>query len=110
MLQPIRVVITNFPEGKTEELEAVNNPGDETAGKRLVPFSRELFIERDDFAESAAAEIYFPSQTRRRSAFEICLYHQVRRSRERYRRQHHRTTLHRRPRQQDRRRDLRAQG
>ncbi|MEI6196068.1 MAG: glutamine--tRNA ligase/YqeY domain fusion protein [Verrucomicrobiota bacterium] len=51
VLHPIKVVITNFPEGKTEELEAVNHPADETAGKRMIPFSRELFIEREDFAE-----------------------------------------------------------
>ena len=51
VLHPIKVVITNFPEGKTEELEAVNHPLDESAGKRLIPFSRELFIEREDFAE-----------------------------------------------------------
>ena len=51
VLRPIKVVITNFPEGKTEELDAVNNPEDENAGKRKLPFSRELFIERDDFAE-----------------------------------------------------------
>ncbi|PAW80889.1 MAG: glutamine--tRNA ligase [Pedosphaera sp. Tous-C6FEB] len=51
VLRPIKVVITNYPEGQTEELDAVNNPEDETAGKRKIPFSRELFIERDDFAE-----------------------------------------------------------
>ncbi len=51
VLRPIKVVITNYPEGKTEELDAVNNPEDEAAGKRKIPFSRELFIERDDFAE-----------------------------------------------------------
>jgi glutaminyl-tRNA synthetase len=51
VLRPIKVVITNYPEGKVEELDAVNNPEDETAGKRKVPFSRELYIERDDFAE-----------------------------------------------------------
>ena len=51
VLRPIKVVITNFPEGKVEELDATNNPEDETAGKRKVPFSRELYIERDDFAE-----------------------------------------------------------
>lgn len=51
VLRPIKVVITNYPEGKTEELEATNNPEDENAGKRKIPFSRELFIERDDFAE-----------------------------------------------------------
>ena len=49
VLRPIKVVITNFPEGKIEELDAVNNPEDEHAGKRKIPFTRELFIERDDF-------------------------------------------------------------
>jgi glutaminyl-tRNA synthetase len=51
VLRPIKVVITNYPEGKVEELDAINNPEDENAGKRKVPFSREIFIERDDFAE-----------------------------------------------------------
>jgi glutaminyl-tRNA synthetase len=51
VLRPVKVVITNFPEGKTEELDAINNPEDENAGKRKIPFSREIFIERDDFAE-----------------------------------------------------------
>ncbi|TAL04108.1 MAG: glutamine--tRNA ligase, partial [Verrucomicrobia bacterium] len=51
VLRPIKVVITNFPEGKTEELDAVNNPEDPNAGKRKIPFTRELFIERDDFQE-----------------------------------------------------------
>jgi glutaminyl-tRNA synthetase len=52
VLRPIKVVITNYPAGQTEELDATNNPEDEAAGKRKVPFSRELFIERDDFAEA----------------------------------------------------------
>ena len=52
VLRPLRVVITNYPEGKTEEMEIENNPEDETHGKRLVPFSRELFIEQDDFMEN----------------------------------------------------------
>ena len=51
VLRPIKVVITNFPEGKTEELNAVNNPEAPETGTRKMPFSRELFIERDDFAE-----------------------------------------------------------
>jgi glutaminyl-tRNA synthetase len=51
VLRPIKVVIMNFAEGKTEELDAVNNPEDESAGKRKIPFSRELFIEQDDFKE-----------------------------------------------------------
>src|SRR5208282_4421521 len=51
VLRPIKVVITNYPEGKSEELDAVNNPEDEAAGKRKIPFSRELYIEQDDFKE-----------------------------------------------------------
>jgi glutaminyl-tRNA synthetase len=51
VLRPIKVVLTNYPEGKTEELDAVNNPEDENAGTRKIPFSRELFIEQDDFKE-----------------------------------------------------------
>ena len=45
MLRPIKVVLTNYPEGKVEELDAVNNPEDPSAGTRKVPFSRELFID-----------------------------------------------------------------
>lgn len=52
VLNPIKVVITNYPEGKVEELDAVNNPEDETAGTRKISFSRELYIERDDFMEN----------------------------------------------------------
>ena len=51
VLRPLKVVITNLPENHFEELDAVNNPEDEAAGKRKVPFSRELYIEQDDFAE-----------------------------------------------------------
>jgi glutaminyl-tRNA synthetase len=52
VLRPIKVVITNFPEGKTEELDATNNPEDPNAGTRKIPFTRELFIEQDDFKET----------------------------------------------------------
>jgi glutaminyl-tRNA synthetase len=51
VLRPLKVVIDNYPEGQTEEMEAINNPEDESAGKRKVPFSRELYIEQDDFRE-----------------------------------------------------------
>ncbi len=51
VLRPLRVVITNYPEGQVEELEAINNPEDETMGTRKVPFSRVLYIEQDDFRE-----------------------------------------------------------
>jgi glutaminyl-tRNA synthetase len=52
VLRPIKVVLTNYPEGQVEELDAVNNPEDANAGTRKVPFSRELFIDHDDFMES----------------------------------------------------------
>ncbi|NUP88542.1 MAG: glutamine--tRNA ligase/YqeY domain fusion protein [Candidatus Sumerlaeia bacterium] len=51
VLRPLRVVLTNYPEGQTEQLEAVNNPENPDAGSRPVPFSRVLYIERDDFRE-----------------------------------------------------------
>ena len=51
VLRPLLVVIENYPEGQSEELDAVNNPEDESAGTRKVPFSRVLYIERDDFRE-----------------------------------------------------------
>ena len=51
VLRPIKVVLENYPEGRVEELEAVNNPEDASMGTRKVPFSRELYIERDDFRE-----------------------------------------------------------
>lgn len=51
VLRPLKVVIENYPEGQSEELEAVNNPQDPTAGTRKVPFGRELWIDRDDFLE-----------------------------------------------------------
>ncbi len=51
VLNPLKVVITNYPEGQTDMLDAINNPEDESAGSRQVPFSRELYIEQDDFME-----------------------------------------------------------
>jgi len=58
VLRPIKVVITNFPADRTEQLEAVNNPEDETAGKRQVPFTRELYIEQDDFMETPPPKFF----------------------------------------------------
>ena len=52
VLDPIKLIIDNYPENQTEELEAINNPEDETAGTRVLPFSKELYIERDDFMEN----------------------------------------------------------
>ena len=51
VLRPLKVVLTNYPEDKTEELEAVNNPSDPAAGTRKLPFTRELYIDREDFME-----------------------------------------------------------
>jgi len=51
VLNPLKVIIDNYPEGQVEEIECVNNPEDESMGARLVPFSRELYIEREDFRE-----------------------------------------------------------
>jgi len=52
VMKPLKVVITNYPEGQTEELEAVNNPENASEGTRNVPFGRELYIEQDDFMEN----------------------------------------------------------
>ncbi|MBM3145834.1 MAG: glutamine--tRNA ligase/YqeY domain fusion protein [Chloroflexi bacterium] len=52
VLHPVKVVITNYPEGQVDELEAINNPEDESAGTRKVTFSREIYIEREDFHEN----------------------------------------------------------
>lgn len=58
VLNPLKVTITNYPEGQTEEMEAINNPEDESAGSRKIPFSRELYIERTDFLENAPRKYY----------------------------------------------------
>ena len=58
VLNPIKVVITNYPEGETEMISCVNNPEDESAGHREVPFSREVYIERDDFMEVPPKKYY----------------------------------------------------
>src|ERR1035441_5107329 len=58
VLRPLRVVIDNYPEGQVEELEAVNNPEDLAAGTRKVPFSRELYIEQDDFRENPPKKFF----------------------------------------------------
>ncbi len=58
VLDPLRVVITNYPEGQTEEMEVPNNPEDPSAGTRKVTFSRELWIERDDFMEEPVRKFF----------------------------------------------------
>lgn len=58
VIDPLKVVITNYPEDKEEQFSAVNNPENETAGKRSVPFSREIFIDRSDFMENPSKKYY----------------------------------------------------
>jgi glutaminyl-tRNA synthetase len=58
VLRPLKVVIENYPEGESEELDAVNNPEDAAAGSRKVPFSRELFIESEDFMEDPPKKFF----------------------------------------------------
>jgi glutaminyl-tRNA synthetase len=58
VLDPLRVVLVNYPDGQVEWLEAINNPEDESAGTRQVPFSKVLYIERDDFMENPPKDFY----------------------------------------------------
>jgi glutaminyl-tRNA synthetase len=58
VLRPLKITIENYPEGQTEELEAVNNPEDPSAGSRMVPFSRTLYVEQDDFMEDPPKKFY----------------------------------------------------
>lgn len=58
VIKPLKVVLTNYPEGKTEQVELINNPEDETQGSRLVPFGRELYIEQDDFMENPPSKFF----------------------------------------------------
>jgi glutaminyl-tRNA synthetase len=72
VLRPLKVVITNYPEGHAEELDAVNNPEDPSAGTRKVPFSREIYIEQDDFRETPPPKYFrlFPgNEVRLRYAY-----------------------------------------
>ena len=58
VMRPLKVVLENYPEGQTEEFEAVNNPEDPAAGTRKMPFSRELYIEQDDFMENPPKDFF----------------------------------------------------
>ncbi len=58
VLRPLKVVIENYPEDQVDDLEAINNPEDESAGTRTVPFSRELYIEREDFMEDPPKKFF----------------------------------------------------
>src|SRR6267143_741172 len=58
VLRPLKLVITNYPEGQVEEVDVINNPEDQSAGTRRVPFARELYIERDDFMENPPKKFF----------------------------------------------------
>lgn len=58
VLDPVKVVITNYPEGEEEELEGINNPEDESMGTRMIPFSKEIYIERNDFMEDPPRKFF----------------------------------------------------
>lgn len=58
VLRPLKLVITNYPEGRVEEVDVINNPEDPTAGTRKVPFSRELYVEQDDFREDPPKKFF----------------------------------------------------
>src|SRR6516165_3427408 len=58
VLRPLKLVIENYPDGQTEDLDAVNNPEDASAGTRKVPFSKVLYVEQDDFRENASKEFF----------------------------------------------------
>jgi glutaminyl-tRNA synthetase len=93
VLRPLKVVIDNYPEDKEEWLEAINNPEDSSAGSRQIPFSKELYIERDDFMEDPPKKI-FSSITRTRSEVTLCLFSQVQQSYKRSKWRDHRAALH----------------
>jgi len=58
VLRPLKVVITNYPEGEEETFKGINNPEDESAGTRQIPFSREIWVERDDFMEGPVRKFH----------------------------------------------------
>ena len=58
VLNPMKLIITNYPEDKTEEMETINNPEDESMGSRTIPFSREIYIEREDFMEDPPRKFF----------------------------------------------------
>jgi len=58
VLNPLKLIITNYPEGKSEEMETINNPEDESMGSRTIPFSREIYIEKEDFMEDPPRKFF----------------------------------------------------
>ena len=83
VLNPIKVIITNYDKNKTEYIQAINNPEDESAGKRELPFSRELFIEADDFMEDPPKKyfrLYPKNEVRLKFAYFITCHEVVKNS------------------------------
>ncbi len=72
ILDPVKLVIDNYPEGQTEMLEVPNNLENEELGSRMVPFGRELYIEREDFHGGASEEV-LPYVPRQRGAPDECV-------------------------------------
>ena len=96
VLRPLKVVIENYPEGQSEELDAINHPDDPDAGTRKIRFGRELFIEHDDFMENPPKK-FFRLSPGTRGAVALCLFHHVPRGGEERGRGGRRTALHLRP-------------
>ena len=74
ILHPLKLVIDNYPEGQIEEMSAINNPEDETAGTRIGPFSKVIYIEQDDFRETPPPKyhrLYPGNEVRLRYAYLI---------------------------------------
>jgi glutaminyl-tRNA synthetase len=84
VLRPLKVVLTNYPEGQVEEVDVINNPEDDSAGTRKVPFARELFIERDDFMEDPPKKFFRLSpgkEVRLRAAYFITCHEVIKNDR-----------------------------
>ena len=109
VLRPLKVVLTNYPEGQVEEVDVVNNPEDLSRGTRKVPFSRVLYIEREDFMENPPKK-FFRLSPGQGSASAVRLLHHLHGCREERSRRHRRAPLHLRPRDARRRRPGRPQG
>ena len=109
VLRPLKVVIDNYPEGQVEEMDAVNNPEDASAGTRKVPFSKVLYIEQDDFREDPPKQ-YFRLSPGTRSAAALRLLHHLHERGEERRGRSGRSALHLRSGDARRQRAGRTQG
>ena len=82
VLDPVKLIVTNYPEGLSEEMLAVNNPENEAEGTHSITFSRELWIERNDFMEDAPKK-FFRMVPGKEVSFEECIYCKMYRMQER---------------------------